>query len=476
MIELNALLPFAEIYRPKRHFSPPFGWMNDPNGLVYSKGVWHLFYQYYPNDTFWGPMHWGHAVSKNLVDWQSLPIALAPDELGYIFSGSAVVDEQNVSGLFESKSERNLVAFYTASLNVPQLKLSDLQSQCVAFSRDGGVHWQKYADNPVLPSPFIGCFRDPKVIWHAPSRYWIMVVTHGQSIGFYRSQNLLDWAFCSEFGQDAGFHSQGPWECPDLFELPLTSGESKWVLVVGIGSGCFEGSSGTQYFVGDFDGFTFSNGHDRSVVKWLDVGRDYYAVQTWSNAPNRRRIGIAWLSNWQYARNTDTQCFRGMMTAPKSFYLEQNDNGYYLAQSFAPEFLHGLSLQPASQTLDTLCAATFYLKGEIGFSQKTTALLSLFNGDLRIQLNKQDDRLQLTLTRQYHGEDQIMRQTFPHHYQITERVEQSSVDFELFVDNGTTELHLAQGKISVSQLCFPKNPQTTPQLNGDWRQLVFSVV
>ncbi|WP_373820329.1 glycoside hydrolase family 32 protein [Glaesserella sp.] len=469
-------LPYIEQYRPTLHFSPLFGWMNDPNGLVYSNGVWHLFYQHYPMDTVWGPMHWGHAVSTDLVTWQHLPVALAPDVLGYIFSGSAVIDQQNTSGLFKEKSCNNLVAFYTASLNLPQHKMIDIQSQCVAYSTDGGMHWQKYHDNPVVSNPFIGCFRDPKVIWHEASQHWIMVVTCGQSIGFYRSKNLIDWQKTSEFGQQDGFHSQGPWECPDLLEMPLTNGRTKWVLIVGIGSGCFEDSSGTQYFVGDFDGETFRNNAPSSEVKWLDIGRDYYATQTWFNAPNQRHVGISWFSNWQYARNTDTECFRSSMTAVKEFRLVQNENGDHLHQTFASEMLQGVLLQKTDSVLNGLYANVFYLKGFVNFAEKQTACITLFDGELSIRLHKTDDVVIFELFRCYQGKDDVMRQKFPHHYQVNQAFSGECFDFELLVDHGLTEFHFGNGKVSISQLAFPAQTKTTPQLSGDWQTLEFAII
>ncbi|HEY5715087.1 MAG TPA: glycoside hydrolase family 32 protein, partial [Psychromonas sp.] len=277
-------------YTPQLHFKAPFGWLNDPNGLMFANQQWHLFYQYYPMDNVWGPMHWGHAVSDNLVDWTHCPIALAPDEMGNMFSGSGIIDKDNCSGLFAGPSENNLVVFYTAS---KYDGLQDHQSQCLAYSVDGGIRWTKYANNPVIANPDLPCYRDPKVIWIEEVKHWILLVTHGQSIGFYKSTNLTSWEMVSEFGEKDGLHSKGPWECPDLFPLTAEDGSYKWILVVGIGDGCAAPGSGTQYFVGEFDGEKFINDNTPETILYLDNGRDYYATQSWFNAPENKRIGIS---------------------------------------------------------------------------------------------------------------------------------------------------------------------------------------
>ncbi|NJB86729.1 fructan beta-fructosidase [Lewinella marina] len=329
---------YQEPHRPQIHFSPPANWMNDPNGMVYHDGEYHLFYQYYPDSTVWGPMHWGHAVSTDLVHWEHLPVALYPDSLGYIFSGSAVVDNDNTSGLGQN-GEAPLVAIYT--YHDPEGERAgrdDYQYQGIAYSNDRGRNWTKYEGNPVLPNNTgIRDFRDPKVSWNTAAGQWVMALAAKDRISFYGSDNLIDWEHLSDFGTDQGSHA-GVWECPDLFPLPVTgaNGESKYVLIVSINPGAPNGGSGTQYFVGEFDGTTFTV--DPSFAEdvtdeqgvWLDYGRDNYAGVTWSGIPEEdgRRLFIGWMSNWAYANVVPTERWRSALTVPRQLTLHQTPAGY----------------------------------------------------------------------------------------------------------------------------------------------------
>ena len=247
---------YTEPHRPQFHFSPEANWMNDPNGMVYHDGEYHLFYQYYPDSTVWGPMHWGHAVSADLVHWQHLPIALYPDSLGWIFSGSAVDDKNNTSGLGEN-GKGPLIAIFSYH-NSPLEKTGNdkFQYQGIAYSNDRGRSWTKYPGNPVVENPGIRDFRDPKVIWHEESQQWVMAVSALDHLRFYGSSNLIAWEFLSEFGKDQGSHD-GVWECPDLFPLKDEQGNIHWVLIENMNPGNPNGGSGTQYFIGDFDGTQF---------------------------------------------------------------------------------------------------------------------------------------------------------------------------------------------------------------------------
>jgi len=247
----------TEPHRPTFHFTPPSKWMNDPNGMFFYEGEYHLFYQYYPEGTTWGPMHWGHAVTKDLVTWEHLPIALYPDSLGYIFSGSAVVDHQNTSG-FGIDGEPPIVALYTYhDMEKEQAGAIDYQSQALAYSNDRGRTWVKYEGNPVLPNLGIRDFRDPKVIWDADSKQWVMVLAAWDEVQLFGSPNLKEWNALSSFGKTYGSHA-GVWECPDLFPMIVEeTGEKKWVLLLSINPGSPNGGSGTQYYVGDFDGTQF---------------------------------------------------------------------------------------------------------------------------------------------------------------------------------------------------------------------------
>lgn len=331
MIESNKKYS-DERFRPGFHFSPPSHWLNDPNGLVFYEGSYHLFYQHHPFGNQWGPMHWGHAVSKDLVHWEHMPIALFPDEHGAIFSGCCVVDWKNTSGFFEGS--HGLVALFTHADTHPETG-QPRQRQSLAYSSDKGETWHKYEGNPVLSEDDLVDFRDPKVFWHAQSERWIMVIVAGDHVRFYQSENLREWSLTGEFGRGVGSHD-GVWECPDLFELPIDdTGRSKWVLIISIGDhpDCPEGSR-TQYFIGEFDGNTFINDNPADHIMWLDYGRDNYAGVTWSDIPEQdgRRVIIGWMSNWKYANETPTGSWRGAMTLPRALSLTERAGELTLTQ------------------------------------------------------------------------------------------------------------------------------------------------
>lgn len=310
-----------EKYRPKYHFTPDSMWMNDPNGMVYYQGEYHLFYQYYPKANVWGPMHWGHAVSKDMITWEHLPIALFPDSHGYIFSGSAVIDWQNTSG-FGSIDNPPMVAIYTYH-NPEKEKAGaiDFQTQGIAYSLDKGRTWKKYEQNPVISNPGFKDFRDPKVIWHDATKRWIMVLAVKDKTMFYSSKDLKKWDFESEYGLK---DDKRLWECPDLFTLKVEgSNEIKWILVVSMQSGAPNGGTGTSYFIGDFDGHRFVNSQPENKQYWLDVGTDNYAMVSWSDIPAQdgRKLMLGWMSNWQYAQQVPTYRWRSAMTLPREVTL-----------------------------------------------------------------------------------------------------------------------------------------------------------
>lgn len=322
----------AEPHRPQFHFLPPAQWMNDPNGMVYYDGEYHLFYQYYPEATVWGPMHWGHAVSYDMIYWEHLPIALYPDTLGYIFSGSAVVDWQNTTGLKYTKESPLIALFTYHDIAAEKAGRLDYQTQGIAYSTDRGRTWTKYAGNPVIKNPGIKDFRDPKVMWYEPAQQWIMCLAAGDKILFYASPNLKDWTQTGEFGETYGAHG-GVWECPDLFELPVEGTDfSKWILLVSINPGGPNGGSVTQYFIGNFDGKTFTSDNAEDTVLWLDFGTDNYAGVTWSDVPAQdgRRLFLGWMSNWNYAQVVPTKTWRSAMTVPRSLHLRPTARGIRL--------------------------------------------------------------------------------------------------------------------------------------------------
>lgn len=317
----------TDYYRPSYHFTPLYGWMNDPNGMVYKDGEYHLYFQYNPYGSKWGNMHWGHAVSKDLVHWEHLDPAIDRDPVGHIFSGSSVVDKKNTAGF----GKNAIIAIYTNhSVNHGEV-------QCIAYSNDNGRTFTKYEGNPVL-TPFDGLkdFRDPKVFWYEKGKCWYMIVSADKETRFYKSKNLKKWDYVSAFGKGLG---QQPcqYECPDFFQLPVNGDKKKmkWVMTMNINPGCWFGGSATEYFVGDFDGKKFTC-PDADEVKWLDWGKDHYATVTFSNTGDRV-LGITWMSNWQYANLTPFKQNRGANGLPRELKLYEKNGKYYISEDVAPE-------------------------------------------------------------------------------------------------------------------------------------------
>lgn len=311
-------------YRPLYHFTPLSGWMNDPAGLVYHAGEWHLFYQHNPHRAVWSNIHWGHAVSADLVRWEHLPTALQPHPvLGMVFTGSAVKDRHNTSGFCKHK-EGCLVALFTHAMGQ-----DGAQKQSLAYSNDRGRTWTLYDKNPVIPNPGIKDFRDPRVFWHTQDAQWKMVLAAGDRAKLYSSSDLRRWTGISDFGPLSGFPG-GAWECPDLFPLPIKGGAEKWVLKVDVSPGI--GQAGhSRYLVGRFDGARFINEGPKTGLP-LDSGADFYAAQTFSDAPGGRRVWIAWQNNWLYALNTPTGAWRGAISIPRELSLAQEGSSVFLLQ------------------------------------------------------------------------------------------------------------------------------------------------
>ena len=317
----------TDYYRPSYHFTPLYGWMNDPNGMVYKDGEYHLYFQYNPYGSKWGNMHWGHAVSKDLIHWEHLDPAIARDPVGHIFSGSSVVDKKNTAGF----GKNAIIAIYTNN------SVNHDEVQCLAYSNDNGRTFTKYEGNPVL-TPFDGLkdFRDPKVFWYEKGKCWYMIVSADKEMRLYKSKNLKKWNYVSAFGKGIG---QQPcqYECPDFFQLPVNGDKKKmkWVMTMNINPGCWFGGSATEYFVGDFDGKKFTC-PDANEVKWLDWGKDHYATVTFSNTGDRV-LGITWMSNWQYANLTPFKQNRGANGLPRELKLYEKNGKYYISEDVAPE-------------------------------------------------------------------------------------------------------------------------------------------
>ncbi|MEP5792074.1 MAG: glycoside hydrolase family 32 protein [Cyclobacteriaceae bacterium] len=445
----------GEEYRPVYHFTPSGNWMNDPNGMVYFKGEYHLFYQHYPDSNVWGPMHWGHAVSTDMVNWEHLPIALYPDSLGYIFSGSAVIDWQNTTG-FGTADNPAMVAIYTYHDPVgADSGAVDFQYQGIAYSLDKGRSWTKYENNPVLPNPGIIDFRDPKVFWNESFGQWTMILAVKDHINLYSSPNLVDWTLESEFGQTIGAHG-GVWECPDLFQLTDQNGLAQWVMLVSINPGGPQGGSATQYLVGDFDGSVFTPAD--TVTRWVDHGADNYAGVTWSDVPQSdgRRLFLGWMSNWQYANVVPTYNWRSAMTIPRELKLKTIE-GKPILQSV-----------PVAE-LETLFG-DIQLVGsgvKIGADAFRVDVYGLPDKDFELVLsNAKAERLVIALN----SNELIVDRTaagissFEKAFSAVHRAPLPAVDIDrlqIYVDRASVEVFVNDGQVVLTDLVFPTEPYNT---------------
>ena len=445
-----------EKFRPTYHFSPLYGWMNDPNGMVYKDGEYHLFYQYNPYGSKWGNMSWGHAISQDLVNWKHLPVAIAPDALGTIFSGSAVVDFDNTAGFGAGA----IIAIYTQN--------SDRQVQSIAYSTDNGRTFTKYENNPVLTSEARD-FRDPKVFWYESTKRWIMVLAVGQEMQIFSSPNLKDWTFESRFGEGQGAHG-GVWECPDLFELPVEgTNDKKWVLLCNLNPGGPFGGSATQYFVGSFNGKEFVN-ESPSKTKWMDWGKDHYATVTWSDAPDNRRIAIAWMSNWQYANDVPTSQYRSPNSVPRDLGLFTVDGETYLQSAPSPELL---ALRDASKK------RSFKVNG----TRTIKEMISGNDGAYEIELTIENQHADVIGFRLYNdkGEEVDMQYDMKEKKFSMDRRKSGEVSFNenfpmltwtaiesgkdelklrLFVDKSSVEAFGDGGRFVMTNQVFPSEPYT----------------
>lgn len=443
--------------RPSYHFSPQSGWINDPNGLIRVDGVYHLFYQANPHGLVHGPMHWGHASSSDLATWQEHPIALFPEATGQCFSGSAV-DASEGAIAPELKADGDILLFYTAHRDGTDRPY--IEDQAIAVADRAMRVFQKFDGNPVLRTPGPLDFRDPKVIWHAATKRWIMVVTHGQSIGIYSSPDVLNWTFESEFGANEGRHGPGPWECPDLFPIKVEGTcEEAWILVVGLGRGHISGGSGTQYFVGDFDGHSFRNRHAATLELPMDWGRDYYATQTFSGLAGEAPLAIAWMSNWMYANHTPSEVFRGSMSLPRQLRLIDSQEGLRLAQRVAVSAANRFPAVEATTNRAVQPGTSVYrLHHDWSAAPGGRLSLRLFGDtDPILTIGRKDgDRYVVTFSRQAHPSIEPERDfatAFSFEAQLGERV-----DLDIYVDHGLVEISLGTGRHWVSNLYFPADP------------------
>ena len=449
----------VEKYRPSYHHTPAYGWMNDPNGMFYKDGVYHLYFQYNPYGSMWGNMHWGHSTSTDLVNWKNEGVAIAPDAIGTIFSGSCVVDHNNTSGFGEGA----VVAFYTSAKQTPW---GDCQTQSMAYSLDNGKTFIKYENNPILTSSEKD-FRDPKVFWYAPKEHWVMMLAVGQHMEIYSSKNLKDWTKESEFGEGHGCHG-GVWECPDLVELPVEgTKEKKWVLICNINPGGPFGGSATQYFVGDFDGSTFTNNYPEET-KWMDYGKDHYATVTWNNAPDGRCIAIGWMSNWQYANNVPTLQYRSANTIARDLSLFKQDGSIFLKSEPCKEMLEARKDGRQIKTVNVAKAETISLSPQSdngayevelsinpGKSKEVSFVLSNGKGE-KVLMTYDVVKKTFAIDRTKSGEVSFSKD-FP---AVTEMPVSKSKELKLrlFVDKSSIEAFVDNGKFVMTNCVFPSAP------------------
>jgi fructan beta-fructosidase len=322
---------YDQPFRPQVHFSPQHNWTNDPNGLVYFEGEYHLFYQYNPFGDTWGHMSWGHAVSRDLSHWEELPVAIPEYDGEMIFTGSVVVDEHNTSGLC-TDNKACMVAIFTTHRN-GDAKSPQRETQSIAASQDHGRTWKFYDGNPVLDLNLTD-FRDPSVLWNRFTNQWLMIVSlpNEHKVSFYASSDLKHWTPTSSFGPVG--ETGGQWECPNLLEVPRTDGHgSVWALKVGINPGSLQGGSGEQYFLGNFDGRVFTMNQDPSAHGWTDYGKDSYCAISYNHLPaGQLPTLIGWMNNWQYAEKLPTSPWRGQMTLPRTIEAIKDVGGTALVQ------------------------------------------------------------------------------------------------------------------------------------------------
>lgn len=476
---------YNEEYRNQFHFSPPEKWMNDPNGMVLHNGVYHLFYQYYPDSTVWGPMHWGHATSRDLLYWENKPVALFPDSLGYIFSGSTVLDKENTSGL-GTKDTPPLIALFTYHDPEKERAGSNVyQYQGLSYSLDDGKTWKKYESNPVLENPGIKDFRDPKVFWHEPGNQWIMVLAVLDHVEFYGSKNLLSWTKLSEFGRNEGSHD-GVWECPDLIEVPVENSQNRqWVLLVSIGTGGERGSA-TQYFIGDFDGEKFVNKYNENKVLWLDQGWDNYAGVTWSNTPDDQKIFLGWMSNWLYAQEVPTVSWRSHMTVPRKLTVFNSQDFLRLRSYPVLDFqLLRKSAKEINRTLVNIEADfSQYLQGdgmplfdfELLFSRirndvPWSVVFSNVHGDT-LEFGYDNTQNRYFLDRSRSGEVSFHEKFGQIHR--AERLNRGpQFPVRILLDRSSIEVFADKGEVVFSDIFFPKGPLTFMHIRAPEEAILF---
>ena len=440
-----------EQYRPVYHHTPAYGWMNDPNGMFYKDGIWHLYFQHNPQGSQWENLSWGHSTSTDLVHWKFQGDPIQPDAIGMIFSGSSVVDKDNTAGFGKDA----VVALYTSA--------SESQTQSMAYSTDGGMTFTKYDGNPVITSN-VPDFRDPHMFWNEDIKKWNMILAAGQQMNIYSSDNLRDWKFESSFGAEYGNHG-GVWECPDLMKMPVRgTGKQKWMLVCNINPGGPFGGSATQYFVGDFDGHKFTCESKPEVTKWMDYGKDHYATVTFDNAPDGRHVALAWMSNWQYAAVVPTKQYRSANSIPRDLGLFEYKGETYCSVTPSPEITAARSKRK-SKSLSEACELVVNLRGD------ATIVLSNSKGErVTMDYKAKDETFEMDRTRSG-------RTDFSYEFMaITKAPTHGSISqLRIFIDKSSIEAIDADGKMAMTNLVFPTEPYNKVTVKGKGKYAVYNL-
>lgn len=418
-----------EKFRPIYHHTPAYGWMNDPNGMFYKDGIWHLYYQYNPYGSQWENMTWAHSTSTDLMHWKNQGEAIQPDALGTIFSGNSVVDKENTAGFGKDA----VVAFYTSA--------GAAQTQSIAYSTDNGETFKKYVNNPILTSD-VPDFRDPNVFWNEEVKQWNLILAAGQQMNIYSSKNLKDWKFESSFGEGYGNHG-GVWECPDLLKMG-----DKWVLICNINPGGPFGGSATQYFVGSFDGHKFTCESKPEVTKWLDYGKDHYATVSFSNAPDGRIVVLPWMSNWQYANQVPTQQYRSANGLPRDLGLYSYNGEDYVSVKPSPEVFAAFEKKPSGRLQSAAYIEVTNIKSN------ASIVLSNDKGE-RVTMVYDGKNATFSMDRTESGVTDFHSDFKAKTVAPTNGVIKS---MQIFIDRCSIEAFDTEGKVAMTNLVFPSKP------------------
>ncbi len=437
-----------EQYRPIYHHTPAYGWMNDPNGMFYKDGVWHLYFQHNPQGSQWENLSWGHSTSTDLIHWKFQGDPVQPDAWGMIFSGSSVVDKDNTAGFGNGA----IVALYTSA--------AESQTQSMAYSTDNGKTFTKYDGNPIITSN-VPDFRDPHMFWNEDIKKWNMILAAGQQMNIYSSENLKDWKYESSFGAGYGNHG-GVWECPDLMKMKVRgTDKEKWMLVCNINPGGPFGGSATQYFVGDFDGHKFTCETEPEVTKWMDYGKDHYATVTFDNAPNGRHVALAWMSNWQYANQVPTQQYRSANSIPRDLGLFEYKGNTYCSVTPSEEVTAARS-KKSSKSLSEACEMVVNLKGD------ATITLSNSKGEKVVMTYKAKDET-FSMDRTLSGKTDFSSDFAA---VTTAPVYGKMNKLRIFIDKSSIEVFDNDGKMAMTNLVFPTKPYDKVTIKGKTKKYV----